>query len=607
MNNKKLIIIFSSSIIMGILSIFIDKICPFNIITPLPVIIVGYISLFCIINFIRYSKKTTLEIILFSLLGFIVSGFMLFTANILSALLKLEAIGLINSIDFKLNYATFAFSVLAGCITAELVKDNITINTKSNKPAQTLIIEETETTNKIEIESEIIEEEIQPQLDINDSIIKEEPKEEIIKSSELIAKKPDGLNRPDLGMPVGLEEITSAMKQKEENPEKEEELNNFFEEHYELSDTKAQTTEPTNATIPTLSGTPLNEDIFTSEWDYQEKTEEETIKPIINEDINSMFEGNLGDLPEIKMEDDKLSVKKQIKFGIDEVKESAPFQFIPENIRLANNLSDRKEEKEGKITSIGKLIVNERDIENLIELGSIGHAGNFRTNIVSVEAGNQSNEIFSKIKEICSKVTTVSLIDKSGFILKSNIGNLHLEQTIGAVAAHAFMTVQNYVSQLAFNSIDNIIFNTTTSSILLNLSKDKIYALEIADNNNFKTSEISEILKAKSLENIEIESLLINDEVMAALFVDTNENNEEKDEELKKIASISSSIFDNLAIFVINIQTQPLESVIIFEKSKSLVIKKIEDKLAIFIIEGTSLMTFENTIKNVLVVLDKGI
>lgn len=615
MNHKnKYFLLFLLLFILSLGSVFLGDILPFKLSLPIPIVLAGTVSFYVVLNFIRFSQKNTGEVVILSLISFGV--FLLqMTICLMLSLLTGGVSDLFNGFVISLNSLSVMFAIISSVFTPDLMKKNENVIKKHIKEESFQNIE-TVKNPESEINETIVFEENNSLTEPNDELISSNKNENIdqveylkqVKSNEQSESVQDlenaffieDANEVDYIDDVdGDKQDENSIKNVDNN-----ELNMFFDNEYEFKSNQNEKEEDCiNNKMPDMSS------MFSSEWEFQqnEKKSQITNSDIENIDVSSMFEDDLGDLPEIKIENSKLNAKKDINLGVEEVKEENPYQFIPENIRLVDNSNEKKEtKKEGKITSIGKLIVNERYIENIIEQSVDELSAGGRAKIVTAEAGNQAAVLFNKLIDTSADITNISLLDKSGYVLKSTLNDAHREQTIGAVVSQAYMTLQNYAAQIAFNSINRIIFNCQKSSLLLSLADDKIYAVDFSHNNHFIESPFDYIIKSNEVTTFDVESLKCEKDMLAIFTVNSFGNSNEEDKELEKIGAVASSIFENLRIFLINIQSDPMESVILFEKDKSLTIKRVGEKFLIMITAGNSLTQFNESTNNITSILDRG-
>jgi len=265
------------------------------------------------------------------------------------------------------------------------------------------------------------------------------------------------------------------------------------------------------------------------------------------------------------------------------------FDFIPTDIRLIEAPVSKDTESKGKIASIGKLLVNKRDIEGVIESSSaIAESGSeSKTNIVSSASGEHIYEKFDKIKQEFAHIKEIALIDKGGFILASNYEDKMKIHITGALIAGAYLTLQNYLAQLSFKYPQKIFFETENSNNFIMKTNDELL-FSICDK-EFKhvdytilegfieNETISEADLTPLIELSQIKNFAVSDGTGKLIkSIDNTENSE-------KLALISAALFENLKVFLMNIQLLKLRRVTILNSEEVITIQKFNDGIASFL------------------------
>ncbi|MDD3014851.1 MAG: hypothetical protein PHC34_14205, partial [Candidatus Gastranaerophilales bacterium] len=347
-----------------------------------------------------------------------------------------------------------------------------------------------------------------------------------------------------------------------------------------------------NAEIPSV----LKKEIITENYQYTKtyldnketdkiKTEQE-LKSSNNQNSSS---NNLETLPDIKLEETSISNNN------DELKQDISCKYnesifddndIPDNIRLSDNQRINKTESKGMISSIGKLLINNRDIENIIEtnelMQQIGCSSD-DIDIVTMTSGIKIYEKFNRIMVEYTQIKDLTLSNKAGFTIASIIKDSRRSETIGAIASGAFLVLKNYLERLEICNLQKVFFEADDAVyslfkiddfILFFISEENFepinYTLvkEILAQNNISNQDLSVIKNIKGI----IESAITDKEGM--LIGSINSENP------KKLASLSSAIFENLKVFITNIQPAKLNKIVVFADDKVLTIRKYNDKIA---------------------------
>lgn len=566
------VIIFISGICLSIISTLFIKI---NINVETILLLIGAFALYVVINVFVYTKATAIQVIKLSLINFAVFITSISIEMIVLKLFPTSITSLNNGLNLIVNPLILVISSLIAFLSI-FVSINFEKEVKN-------------------IKKESIKD-FQPETEINKDIKPEALQSENVQTEQKLKL---------------LEEKIETVKTEEENP-----IPKFGNLNIVSSNTEGLPPELDPNYLAGLAGCSdvkskesieqnqkENNDLFEEDFNLCEpiKTESNKVKQI-NYD-SSLFEepeNDLGNLPSLNLENSFKS-NKAVK---PQELENAGFQFIPENVRLVENNEPRKVEKDGIISSIGKLLVNQRDIENIIEINSvIQQVGNDAdgTNIITRILGDKINEKLATIEAEYYQIRDLTLSNKAGFAIASVIKNDRSQQTIGALASGAFLTLQNYINRLNIGSPKKILFETeNTTHTLFKIDTFIFYftcdnAFKLIDFNDLDTylnqSEFSE-LDFSSIKTIKgLKSVTLANGLGEVVY-----NNDSKNGEV--LALISSAIFENLKVFIKNIQPEKLVKITIFCDNNNLVIRKFdEDILALLTDINEPIKLTKNSIK----------
>ena len=151
---------------------------------------------------------------------------------------------------------------------------------------------------------------------------------------------------------------------------------------------------------------------------------------------------------------------------------------VPE---LAQDPSSKDSKSGGKITTIGRLLVDKRDIENIIDTNEqLQHisADATTTKILSQSEGDLINAKLSAIKDL-SNVKGCVVVSESGFIQASNLEDLQKEQIIGALASGTYGIISNTIKKVGFKSPKEITLETNEGQLILLKALNNIFAIFI--------------------------------------------------------------------------------------------------------------------------------
>ena len=339
---------------------------------------------------------------------------------------------------------------------------------------------------------------------------------------------------------------------------------------------------------------------------------QETYQPPPQEEIKSEEFDALGDLPDLDGDIGDLSAdlpevseEKEPQMQQSEP-EKQPEQPRPQEIaasaeeekqqdtsdeekHLMPRLTDSPRSKDlddgGKITSIGKLLVDHRDIENIIEtnalMQSVG-AETTTTNIISAVAGGKTNEKLAAITEI-EGVSASVIVNEAGFIRASTIGNIHKEQVIGAMASGTFGIIAKSMDKLGFKSVKDIAFESATGTIILNKFGNDILSVFVesgvqvyeADEINDMMPTIAELSSEEVISTLSTVNGILgviiatsSGDVVASKLIDESKN-------VADIASVLPTFYSNLGVFIKNMEQNTLRKVIIATSSEMLLLTTI--------------------------------
>jgi len=265
------------------------------------------------------------------------------------------------------------------------------------------------------------------------------------------------------------------------------------------------------------------------------------------------------------------------------------FNFIPTDIRLIETSISKDNQSKGKIASIGKLLVNNRDIEGVIESGAANSEGNIegKTNIVSSVSGEHIYEKFNKLKQEFEHIREIALIDKGGFILASNYEDKMKIHITGALIAGAYHTLQNYLAQISFKHPQKIFFETENSNNFIMKTNDEfLFSIWDKEFKHVDYTVLEGFIEGEAISEADLTPLIELNQIKnfaasdgtgrLVKSIDNTENSE-------KLAIISSALFENLKVFLLNIQLLKLSRITIFNDEEVITIQKFNDEIATFI------------------------
>lgn len=503
------------------------NISPFSL--PVPLLIIGIFAGFLVLNFISYPKATTIQILQLSITGVFINALVLVTAiygikyfNLASITLDSDFILSVNPLTPSLS---FIFSYLT-LISVVRFEDKIVVpkkfKDKENKQAE----QQTE-----DIEPEVIPFETKKA---------EKPVKISEKTDESTPEKPKSL----------YEELYPQAKTEPESvkePEEKEFLLDFSQEESQKAISKDE--KPT-------------------------ESKEEFIE--------------LDSLPSLNLEEKPQENKTQPAPPAEDNSEEY-FDFIPTDIRLVEAPVSKDNDSKGKIAAIGKLLVNNRDIENVIESSvAIAESGiEGKTNVLSSVSGEQIYEKFNRLKQEFEHIREIALVDKGGFILASDYEDKININITGALIAGSYHTLQNYLSQIPFIQPERIFFETENSNNFIIRTNDEfLFSVWNKDFAHIDYSALQSFIDNETISDADMTPLVELGQITN--FAASNGSGElinslDDSNESKKIAAVSSALFENFKVFLMNIKLMKLKRITIFNPEEVITINKFDDGIASFI------------------------
>ncbi|MEI8388547.1 MAG: hypothetical protein WCG23_01555 [bacterium] len=525
------------------------NISPFGL--PIPLLIIGLILGYLVLALIAYPKATTIQIIQLSITGVFLSTLVLVAAVYGIKYFNLAFISLNSEFIILINPLTPALSFFFGFITLISI---VRFEEKSleNKKVQ----------NKNEKQLENNVEAAQPEIISFEGVKIAEPTKPIInKIEEAIAEKPESL----------YQKLYPQAKNESQNTQESQSKEVFFR---------------------------LNEDEVRTETDINKE------KILIATDEIVELES----LPSIDFKE--VSHENKISSLPSQEDDNEYFDFIPTDIRLVSAPVSKENDSKGKIAAIGKLLVNNRDIEGVIESSAAVAEGNAegKTNIFSSACGEQIYEKFNKLKQEFNHIKEIALIDKGGFILASNqdnekanslqnslcppetllyTGNQTMKMHItGALVAGAYHTLQNYLAQISFKNPQKIYFETENSNNFIIKTNDE-FLFSICDKafKHVDYTELGGFIENKLISESDLTPLVELNQIKNFAVSDGSGKlvkSTNKDEKSEKLAIISAALFENLKVFLMNMQLSKLTRITVFNSEEVITIQKFNDEISAF-------------------------
>ena len=520
---------------------------------PLPLLIIGLFAGFLILNFVFYPKATTIQTIQLTITGIFLNAIILCGAVFGITYFKLASVNLNSDFVLQINPLIIVVSFIAAFIALITVAK---FEEKKAKPEPKK--EETEQKSEEHEEPEIVSFEVREAPVSAYDKAENEPQQEVVENSfsfSAFNKEPDNGKKEDEQPKTLYEELYPQSKSKE--PQKEETLENPDDCFMEMEE------------LPALN------------LDNREETEQP-------ESIKTQAVAELPDTNE-KLQEEPAQDEEEY------------FDFIPTDIRLVEAPTAKDNESKGKIASIGKLLVNNRDIEGVIESGEINaeKGAKNNTNIVSSNSGVHFEEKLNTIKQEFPDIKETALIDKGGFILAGNFEDKMKINITGALIAGTYHTMQNYLAQISFKHPEKIFFETenANSFIIRNENEEFLFSTGDKSLDYVEYGELGVFLKEEDISGVDltpftelgqIENYTVSDGTGQII------KSAEDSEQSQKLGIVSSALFENLKVFLMNMQLVKLSRITIFNAEEVITIQKFDDKIAAFRTSTDSLIKFSD-------------
>jgi|GEM_PF-1914696 len=494
---------------------------------PIPVYILGILTGFLLIGFIFYSKANIGQTLQIAITGILVNAIFIIGTYFAGSYLNLPRIELKPEFILYMNPVvigvSFLFSVLVLFVSVGFKK----VKTKG--------AEKTSGKEIGENDGEIPENApVQRQKDIQETDVVEFNYK---KSEEKMPQQ---------------EEISSQASEESKSP-------STYEELYPQASNYVKADSPQEDDYL--------EDIMEGDLKEGEGSSEEISEERLPEEVISFSDNGQGEMPE----------------------DNENMDYIPTNIRLSEVVSVRDTDSKGKIGSIGKLLVNNRDIENVIKTNEMTNESvlNDRTNVISSISGEKIYKKFSEMKEEFVYIKEVALIDKGGFTLANDFEDKQRAQITGALVAGTYHTLQNYLAQLSMAFPVRIFFETAnTNSFIVKTKNEILFSIWDKEFKHIDYGPLTEIIQTEDFSQIDITpyaDLMKLDKFTIAdsggkIIKSTNET-----EQAEQFAAVSTAIFENLKVFLMNIQLLKLSKIVVFTPQKVMTIIKNQDNIISFL------------------------
>ncbi|MDD3150687.1 MAG: hypothetical protein PHV68_07610 [Candidatus Gastranaerophilales bacterium] len=243
----------------------------------------------------------------------------------------------------------------------------------------------------------------------------------------------------------------------------------------------------------------------------------------------------------------------EIENTINNTKEQVYNEDIPLNIRSIDFINSKKRDEKGQLASIGKLLINKRDLENVIEANALMQHIETSSSVNLIPFGK--SEVYQNLAEKIKsnpEINDFLIFDNGGFIKYSGRTEKYYQiQQVGAVFSNLFFIIKNYLSQIyEINNLE-LIFETSSEKLLLIENRD-FYLISGNKNTSF----------------------VFYEHILENYFNDLSIRNPNND--------VLNAVFDNTKAFLFHLGLEPIEKIIVFADDKQLLLKQYNNKKLVY-------------------------
>jgi predicted regulator of Ras-like GTPase activity (Roadblock/LC7/MglB family) len=194
------------------------------------------------------------------------------------------------------------------------------------------------------------------------------------------------------------------------------------------------------------------------------------------------------------------------------------------------------------------------------------------------------------LKKEFACIREVALIDKGGFVLANNFENKQRAQITGALIAGIYHTLQNYLAQISMGIPTGIFFETADSnSFILKTGEQVLFSAWDKDFSHIEYGPLVEIIEKEDFSNLDLRPYADLMDIKAFTIADTDGTlvNAMGDRGAAQgFAAVTTAIFENLKVFLMNIQLLKLSKIVVFTPETVVTIIKTGDKIISMLTEA---------------------
>jgi predicted regulator of Ras-like GTPase activity (Roadblock/LC7/MglB family) len=240
---------------------------------------------------------------------------------------------------------------------------------------------------------------------------------------------------------------------------------------------------------------------------------------------------------------------------------------------------------EKKISSVGKLLINHRDLENIIETNALLQhfsGSSSVSGLISAQEGETLKKSVESLMSESSFIKDIFIMSASGFPVYSTSLNNRSLQAYCALFSSAFAIIEDHFSKIIASGIVSMVVETDETSVLITKSNGRYAAFlaasealpvnyagirDILSNSPILGDNLNDVKTEKILDDI-----VITDKKGKTLNSAGIENAE-------KISFLSVIVLDNLNSLLKDILSGKIKKIFVFTLNKVIIFRELNDRI----------------------------
>lgn len=286
------------------------------------------------------------------------------------------------------------------------------------------------------------------------------------------------------------------------------------------------------------------------------------------------------DLTEVENQEELLKFDDNLTFS--EATKDAIKNTLNINSQIRAHLAKSKYNAKMKhISAIGKILLNQRDLEQIIEANALMQNysdESSKLNLIYAIDGDELNEMLNNIKQD-NNIEDLCIVDLTGTLKAHNIQPGTDAYTVSSVSSLAFQVIENYIKQLWNINIESVFIQTNSKNVSISkIDKNIIYISGNKTYGNISNHEHQSHLTTKDANEI-IKDPKFDFACIADLngsLISTTDTNIENSSE------IIVALFENIKTFVQSLKMESMQSIHIYTQDRVVIIEQSNDKITLF-------------------------